>query len=88
MTGEIAIPVRVECYSGYRADERPEAFWLGRRRIGVREILDRWLGEDRAYFKVAAEDGARYVVRRDDRCDRWELVLMDATPSPTMEARG
>lgn len=86
MTGGSSILIRVECYAGYRADERPEAFWLQRRRIGVREILDRWLGEDHAYFKVTGDDGVRYILRRDDRCGHWELVLMEASTLPYTEA--
>ena len=82
------IPLRVECYSGYRADERPEAFWLQKRRIAVREILDRWLGEDHAYFKVTGEDGVRYTLRRDDRRDQWELILMEVSTLPNTEAQG
>jgi hypothetical protein len=82
------IPLRVECYAGWRADERPEAFWLHGRRILVREILDRWLGEDHAYFKLTGEDGIRYILRRDDHHDRWELILTEVSAAATMEARG
>jgi len=78
----------VECYAGYRADERPEAFWLHERRIAVREILDRWLGEDYAYFTVTGEDGVRYILRRDDRRDQWGLISMEASTLPSMEAHG
>ena len=88
MKDPICIPLRVECYSGYRAGERPEAFWLNRRRIAVREVLDRWLGEDHAYFKVTGGDGVRYILRRDDRRDQWELILMEVPATPTMEERG
>ncbi len=88
MNDAVRIPLRVECYAGYRADERPEAFWLHGRRIAVREVLDRWLGEDHAYFKVTGEDGIRYILRRDDRHDGWELILMEVPAAPTMEARG
>jgi hypothetical protein len=82
------IPLRVECYAGYRADERPEAFWLCRRRIAVRAIVDRWLGEDCAYFEVTGEDAVRYILRRDDRRDRWDLISMVASTLPGMEAHG
>ena len=58
MSSAPAIPLRVECYAGYRAEERPEAFWLRDRRVAVRAILDRWYGEDHAYFKLVGEDGA------------------------------
>ena len=88
MAGGVPIPLRVECHSGYRADERPEAFWLQERRIAVREILDRWLGEDHAYFKVTGEDGVLYILRRDDRNDQWELTLMEVPALPHNEAQG
>ena len=82
------IPLRVECYAGYRVDERPVAFWLRERRIAIREILDRWLGEDHAYFKVTGEDGVLYILRRDDRNDQWELTLMEVPALPHNEAQG
>ena len=71
------IPIRVECYAGYTADERPVAFSLRGRRILVRDLLDRWLGEDHAYFKLAGDDGALYIIRQDRNADTWELVLME-----------
>jgi len=82
MAEDVRILVRVECYSGYRADERPEAFWLRERRIPIREILDRWLGEDHAYFKVTGDDDIRYILRRDDHRDCWEMILMEAPTAP------
>ena len=71
------IPLAVECYAGYRADERPTALTLGSRRIAVREILDRWLGEDHAYFKIVGEDGAVYLIRQDLNQSGWELILFE-----------
>lgn len=88
MKNEVRIPLQVECYAGYRSDERPEAFWLYQRRIAVREILDRWLGEDHAYFKLTGEDGVLYILRRDDRRDQWELILMETSVHPNTEAHG
>jgi len=85
MSGRACIPLRVECYAGYRADERPVAFWLGERRVVVRDILDRWVGEDHAYFKLDGDDGARYILRRDDRRDAWELILMEIQTAPGRE---
>ena len=66
--------IRVECFAGYRGDERPLAFWIGVRRIAIHMIVDSWLAEDGAYFRVAGPDGMRYVLRRDDRHDNWELT--------------
>jgi hypothetical protein len=88
MQERAGIPVRVECHSGYRAEERPLAFWFGERRVAVRDILDRWLGQDHAYFKIAGEDGIRYLLRRDDRHDRWEMIPVGTPAVPPMEARG
>jgi len=77
MRGAPWLPLRVECYAGYRAEERPEAFWLRDRRVAVRAILDRWYGKDHAYFKLDGEDGVRYILRRDVYRDEWELILME-----------
>ena len=85
MSSAPAIPLRVECYAGHRAEERPEAFWLCGRRVAVRAILDRWYGEDHAYFKLVGEDGVRYILRRDDYRDGWELILMEVPGTPATE---
>ena len=36
--------LRVECYSGHKADERPVRFYLGEQLRMVEEILDQWYG--------------------------------------------
>ena len=82
MAGSGRIPVIVETYSGYKADERPVGFRLEGRRIGVREILDRWHGVDHAYFKVIGEDGTLYIMRQDLLSDTWELILMEVPTPP------
>ncbi|MGC8792798.1 MAG: hypothetical protein ACP5U2_05345 [Bryobacteraceae bacterium] len=67
--------LRVETYSGYKADERPLRFSLGQRWYEVREVLDRWYGPQDVWFRVRADDGCCYVLRR--RCfaneDFWTL---------------
>jgi hypothetical protein len=87
VTGPQRIPLVVECYSGYTADERPVAIQLGARRIPVQAIIDRWLGEDHAYFKLAGEDGAVYLIRQDRTADTWELILMESMPSPARQVK-
>ena len=86
MRGSTRIPLLVESYSGYTADERPVAFRLGERRLIVREILDRWAGEDHAYFKLTADDEALYIIRRDRGSDTWELILMEVPSRPPTQA--
>ncbi len=81
------IPIRVECYSGYAADERPVAFSLGERRVLVRDLLDRWQGEEHAYFKLSGDDGALYIIRQDRTSDAWELILMEISGGPAVRGR-
>jgi hypothetical protein len=85
VTGSPRIPLLVECYSGYAADERPVSLQMGARRIAVRELMDRWYGEDHAYFKLAGEDGAVYLIRQDRTSDTWELILMEVPAAPTRQ---
>jgi hypothetical protein len=68
------------------ADERPVAFQLGERRIPVAEVVDRWQGEDHAYFKLIGEDGMRYLIRQDRGSDTWELILFEG-PVPAKDWR-
>ncbi len=67
----------VECYAGHRAQETPQRFFLGERKVEVIEILDRWLAPDHRYFKVRGEDGAVYILRHDVAADRWELTMFE-----------
>ncbi len=65
--------IRVECYAGSRGEQEPRSFSLGERHLQVLEILDRWFGPDYRYFRVKADDGDLYVLRRDDARDQWTL---------------
>ena len=67
--------LRVECYAGHRGEETPRAITIGERRIGVAEVLDRWLGPDHRYFKLRGEDGDVYVVRHETSTGEWDLTL-------------
>lgn len=57
--------VRVECYSGYKADERPVRFWLDERLYLVEEVVDRWYGPEDTFFKIRADDGNLYILRQE-----------------------
>ena len=65
--------IRVECYSGYRADERPARFVLRGRTFEVECVEDRWYSPVAAYFRVRADDGNFYVLRHDSTQDFWTL---------------
>ena len=77
---ETAMKIRVSCYEGYIGEETPRAFLLGERRLDVLEVLDRWRGEDHEYFKLAASDGNRYILRRDRERGEWEITLFERDP--------
>ncbi len=69
--------LRVETYSGYRADERPLRFSFPGRaeapEYTVEEVLDQWYGVGYQCFKVRASDGNIYILRHDQTDDRWRL---------------
>lgn len=67
--------VKVECYSGYKADERPLCFYLGARRHQVKEVLDHWYGPEDTYFRVRSDDGNVYILRhtRNSPDHAWTL---------------
>jgi hypothetical protein len=69
---------RVECYCGYRAEESPRRFFIGKRAINLVEIIDRWLDPRHRYFKVRGDDGGIYILRYDVELDRWEMILFDS----------
>jgi len=66
--------IRVECYSGYKADEGPVRLNLI---DGAREVVaieDRWYSPGATFFRVLVDDGDRYVLRHDEAQDVWSLA--------------
>jgi hypothetical protein len=72
--------IQVECYSGYKSNERPTAFTSQGCRQEVSEILDRWYegGFDASrpridYFKVRTSDGQVFLLRYLSLFDAWSV---------------
>jgi hypothetical protein len=65
--------VRVQCYSGRKADERPVRFQLDDRDYMVEEMLDQWYGPDEVFYKMRADDGNLYILRHNGSDDDWSL---------------
>ena len=65
--------VEVECYAGYRGDERPLRVRLGEQVLEVREVEDRWYSPGETYFRVRVEGGDRYVLKHAEAQDVWTL---------------
>ena len=66
--------VRVECYSGYKAEERPVRVLFEGHTLEIAEVEDRWYSPGATFFRVLAESGDRYVLRRDEGQDVWSLT--------------
>jgi hypothetical protein len=69
------LELRVECYAGYKADEKPTRFYIGEGRYEVEEVLDQWYSPNDTYFRVRADDGNIYVLRHTEHGseDVWTL---------------
>jgi len=65
--------ILVEAYSGYRVNERPMAFFLVGKRVGVQRVLDRWITPDWDEFRVMGEDGRIHRIGWHRKADRWVL---------------
>ncbi len=70
--------IRVECYSGQRADERPLRFSAEGNSYEVRRVDDKWYSPAATYFRVTADDGNMYVLRHDEAKDEWTMEAFRA----------
>ncbi len=74
------IPVKVECYSGYVADEYPGCFYLDENKYEIQEVVDRWYQGEvdpefpiSDYFKVIVTDQKQFILKHEIRDDKWYL---------------
>ena len=65
--------VHVECYAGYKGDERPVKLQIGDEMLEIADVEDRWYSPGATYFRVLMQNGERYVLRREDAQDVWTL---------------
>ena len=67
--------LRVECYSGHKGEERPVRFRLDGADHVIEEVLDQWYGLEARFFKVRADDGNYYILRRNEspQAEEWSL---------------
>ncbi len=68
--------LKVECYSGRKADERPVLFRLEGKQYVVQALLDQWYDPDSIFYKVRADDGNLYILRQQTSTldGQWDLV--------------
>ena len=65
--------MHVECYAGYRADQRPIRFTLRGRVFEITEVEDQWYSPGAIYFRVRTQYGDYFVLRHDEAQDVWSL---------------
>ena len=65
--------MRVECYAGYRADQRPVRFTLRGHLFEIMEVQDQWHSPGATYFRVRTVDGNYFILRHDVPQDVWTL---------------
>jgi hypothetical protein len=75
-----AFEVSVEFAGAPECSGQLLAFTLGSRRVPVRQMIDRWYGTDYCYLKIEGEDDAIYILRHDERADRWAMTLFQTDP--------
>lgn len=71
----MSLHLKVECYAGYRADERPLRFTVGTggQTREVKKVLDQWYGAGYRCFRVRADDDNVYILHHDEADDVWTL---------------
>ena len=74
---------RVECYSGFKANEHPTAFSYQGHRREITEIVDRWheggidpTRPEISYFKVKTAQGGIFMLRYLSLFDAWSIKLL------------
>ncbi|HEX3118879.1 MAG TPA: hypothetical protein VHP80_07285 [Candidatus Acidoferrum sp.] len=73
MSQRIEKRVKVETYSGYKADERPVRVTIDGAALEVAEVEDRWYSPGATFFRVLLANGERYVLRRIEAQEVWVL---------------
>ena len=70
----MSLPIHVDAYSGYRANERPRQFTLDDEIYEIVSVLDQWYQPYATYFKVRSIEGKTYLLRYDEEADEWTFT--------------
>jgi hypothetical protein len=76
--------IEVQCYAGYKSNERPVSFVFYGKKFHIIKIIDRWYEGSAVssmpvldYFKVKTADGACHIVRYNRLFDKWSIAIKD-----------
>ena len=75
--------IRVECYSGYRAEQRPERFTLRGRQFEIEQVEDQWYSPGAIYFRVSPGTGTTTYFGMTK--DRTSGLWTDSAPAAESE---
>ena|SRR5690348_2482432 len=73
----MSLPIHVDAYSGYKANERPQQFTLDEEIYEIAAVLDQWYEPTARYFKVQTVERKTYLFRYDEETDEWTLQSAD-----------
>src|SRR5262245_29550435 len=82
----MSLPIHVDAYSGYKANEHPRQFTLDEEIYEVDAVLDHWYEPSATYFKVQSSEGKTYLLRYDEEAVEWTLQRNSAS-SPRARKR-
>jgi hypothetical protein len=69
----MSLPIHVNAYSGFKANERPRQFVLAEEIYEIAAVLDQWHEPSAMYFRVRSTEGNTYLLRYDEGTDEWAL---------------
>ena len=69
----MSLPIRVDAYSGFKANERPRYFTVDEDLYEIAAVLDQWYQPYATYFKVRTVEGKTYLLLYDEETDEWVL---------------
>ncbi len=65
--------IEVQCYSGYKADERPVRLKLDDAFVEIAEVEDRWYSPGMQFFRVRLANGDHYILRQQEAQNVWTV---------------
>jgi hypothetical protein len=69
----MGVIVQVRSCLDRRAGGWPVRFEIGSCEFMIEEVIDHWYGSEVTFYKVRADDGNLYVLKRRRAVDEWSL---------------
>ena len=69
--------LKVESYSGFRAEERPLRFHIHEQAIEIISVEESWLTPEGRFFRVLGHDSCSYILEYKEADDTWTLMTQN-----------